>query len=63
MEGVLYPKIVKKMISLKTDGITINILKSTSQSSDERDFELLTDYVYAIKEIYDDTKLHEDVAS
>ena len=51
------------MISLKTDGITINILKSTSHSSDERDFELLTDYVYAIKEIYDDTKLHEDVAS
>ena len=51
------------MIFFKTDGITINILKGTSQSSDERDFELLTDYVNAIKEIYDDTKLHEDVAS
>ena len=36
------------MISLKTDGITINILKSTSQSSDERDFELLTDYVLSL---------------
>lgn len=51
------------MISLNTDGITINILKNSSQSYDERDFELLTDYVYAIKEIYDDTKLHEEVAS
>ncbi len=51
------------MISLKAESITINILKSTSQSSDERNFELLVDYVNAVKEIYDDTKLHEDVAS
>lgn len=47
------------MISLKNDGITINILKSTSQSSDERNFELLVDYVSVLKEIYDETKVHE----
>ena len=47
------------MISLKTDGITINIRKSTSQSSDERNFELLVDYVSVLKEIYDETKVHE----
>lgn len=47
------------MISLKADGMTINILKNTSQSSDERNFELLVDYVNAVKEIYDDTKVHE----
>lgn len=47
------------MISLKTDGITINILKSTSQSSDDRNFELLVDYVSVLKEIYDETKVHE----
>lgn len=47
------------MISLKADGMTINILKNTSQSSDERNFELLVDYVNAVKEIYDETIVHE----
>lgn len=51
------------MIQLKVDDITINILENTSQSSPERDFELLVDYVSTLKEIYDDTKRHEDFAS
>lgn len=51
------------MITLKADDITINIIKTTSQSNDKRDFELLVDYVSVLKEIYDDTKLHEDMAS
>jgi hypothetical protein len=51
------------MIKLKADDITINILPNDSQSTPERDFELLVDYVSTLKEIYDDTKLHEDFAS
>lgn len=51
------------MITLKADDIKINILNTTSQSNDKRDFELLVDYVSVLKEIYDDTKLHEDMAS
>ena len=51
------------MIQLKVDDITINILENTSQSSPERDFELLVDYVITLKQIYDDTKHHEDFAS
>ena len=51
------------MITLNVDDITINIINNTSQSTPERDFELLVDYVSTLKEIYDDTKLHEDFAS
>lgn len=47
------------MIQLKTADITINIIQNTSQSSNERDFELLVDYIDTLKEIYDETKLHE----
>ena len=47
------------MIQLKTTDMTINIVQRTSQSSSERDFKLIVDYVEAIKEIYDETKLHE----
>ena len=47
------------MIKLKTNDISINILKNNSQSTDERNFELLIDYVSVLKEIYDDTKVHE----
>ena len=47
------------MLTLKADDITINILPNSSQSSNERDFELLVDYVSVLKEIYDDTKVHE----
>jgi len=47
------------MIKLEANGITINILKNTSQNAPERDFELLVDYVEALREIYNDTKLHE----
>lgn len=47
------------MIKLKADDITVNILKNDSQSTDERDFELLVDYVGVLKEICDDTKVHE----
>lgn len=47
------------MITIKADDITINIIQNTSQNSTERDFELLVEYVDALKEIYDDTKLHE----
>lgn len=50
------------MIKININDITINILKNTSQSTKERDFELLVNYVYEIKEIYDDTKIHEDYA-
>jgi len=51
------------MITLKADDITINIVHNDSQSTSERDFELLVNYVSTLKEIYDDTKLHEDFAS
>ncbi len=47
------------MITLKADDITINITPNNSLSTDERDFELLVDYVAVLKEIYDDTKVHE----
>lgn len=47
------------MITLKANDITINILPNNSQSTTERDFELLVDYVDVLKEIYDETKLHE----
>ena len=47
------------MTTLKADDITINILQNDSLSTDERDFELLVDYVSVLKEIYDDTKVHE----
>ena len=45
------------MIQLKVDDITINILDNDSQSVPERDFELLVDYVDAVKEIYDELNL------
>lgn len=51
------------MIKLKAGEITVNILESTSQSTRERDFDLLVDYVSVLQEIHNDTKLHEDVAS
>jgi len=51
------------MIQLQANDITINILPNNSQSTIERDFELLVDYVSTLKEIYDDTKFHEDFAS
>ncbi len=47
------------MIKLKAGEITVNILENTSQSTDERDFDLLVDYVSVLQEIYNDTKLHE----
>ena len=47
------------MIQLKTTDITINIVQNTSQSLTERDFELIVDYVDVLKEIYEETKLHE----
>lgn len=43
------------MLTLKTDDITINILQNSSQSTTERDFELLVDYVGAIQEIFNNT--------
>ncbi len=51
------------MITLKANDITINILPNDSQSTDERNFELLVDYVSVLQEIHNDTKLHEDMAS
>lgn len=51
------------MLTLKADDITINILQNSSQSTSERDFELLVDYDSTIQEIFNDTKLHENFAS
>ena len=51
-----------KMISLKIENITVNIVECNSQDTAERDFELLVDYVSVLQEIYNDTKLHETVA-
>ena len=42
------------MITLIANDITINIVKNNSCSSTERDFELLVDYVGALKDICDD---------
>lgn len=47
------------MLTLKADDITINILQNSSQSTTERDFELLIDYVSTIQEIFYNTKVHE----
>lgn len=47
------------MLTLKTDDITINILQNSSKSTTERDFELLVDYVGAIQEIFNNTKVHK----
>lgn len=45
-----------KMISFDVDDTEINILKNNSDSIIDRNFELLTDYAFALKEINDDTK-------
>ena len=51
------------MITLKSNDITINIVKNDSLSSSERDFELLVDYVGAIKDIYDDINCRNKLVS
>ena len=41
------------MIKIQASDLILNIIPNTSQNSAERDFELLVDYVDAVKEIYD----------
>ena len=41
------------IITLQIADTTVNIIKNTFQNSKERDFELLVDYVEAVKDIYD----------
>jgi hypothetical protein len=41
------------MISIKLNNLTVNIIDNPTQNSAEMDFELLVDYVDAVKEIYD----------
>ena len=45
------------MISMKLNNFTVNIIDNFTQNSKERDFELLVDYVDAVKEIYDGLNL------
>lgn len=42
------------MFSFKVADLQVNILFNESQNSSERNFELLVDYVDAVKEIFDD---------
>ena len=51
------------MIKIKADDITINILPSTSKNTEERNFELLVNYVSVLQEIYNDTNCHADMVS
>ena len=44
------------MIKIQVADIKINIIQNTSQNTKERDFELLVDYVDAVKDIYDSLK-------
>ena len=48
---------------LRTGDITIRLPKSNYTAIKEDEFSLLVNYVDVIKEIFDDTKLHEEVAS
>lgn len=46
-------------IVLKADDIAIRLHKSNNTSTKEDDFRLLVEYVDVLKQIHDDTKLHE----
>ncbi len=48
---------------LKVDDLIVRLFKTSKTSTKENDYRLFVEYTGAIKEIYDDTKLHEDVAS
>ena len=41
------------MIKIQLPNLKVNIIYNPTQNSKERDFELLVDYVDAVKEIYD----------
>lgn len=47
---------------LRIGDITIRLPKSNHTTIKEEEFSLLVNYVDVIKKIYDDTKLHEEVA-
>lgn len=46
-------------MELHVDDITVRLIKTNTKSTEENDFRLLVDYVDMLKEINDDTKLHE----
>lgn len=48
---------------LKVEDLIVRLIKTNKNSTKEEDNRLLTEYTGVVKEIYDDTKLHEDVAS
>ncbi len=48
---------------LKVDDLIVRLIKTGKTSTKENDYRLLVEYTGALKDIYDDTKLHEDVAS
>lgn len=48
---------------LKVDDLIVRLIKTGKTSTKENDYRLLVEYTGAVKDIYDDTKLHEDVAS
>ena len=50
----VFRDINSKMFSFKVADLQVNILFNDSQNSSERNFELLVDYVDAVKEIFDD---------
>ena len=51
--GYLETRNIGTMIKIQASDLILNIIPNTSQNSTERDFELLVDYVDAVKEIYD----------
>lgn len=50
-------------IILKTGDIIVRLPESKNTNTKEENFRLLVKYVGALKEIYDDTKLHENIAN
>ena len=50
-------------MKLHVDGITINLIKNDVKSTEADDLRQLVDYVDVLFEIYNDTKLHEVVAT
>jgi len=46
-------------MELHVDDMTVRLIKTDTKSTEANDFRLLVDYVDVLKEIYDDTKLHE----
>ena len=46
-------------IIIQLPAVKTNIIKNTTQNTTERDFELLVDYIDAVKDIYDGLNINK----